>query len=195
MSVGFEDQSYDESAFADETAQSLGCSAQKIFQYPTPSQLSLWIESRPLVASKNDFNKIRKTKRLFPIPLSSAQKRFWFLSELSPAGSYNILLCWKLTGPLNIDYLIRSVNKLRQQYEILRTIYKKKDSELYQEILTYHPLGIKVEKITEAERTSLLAQENSAPFLLDKLPPFRVRLLHVDNSYYILLINLSTVPC
>ncbi|PPR42947.1 MAG: Asparagine synthetase [glutamine-hydrolyzing] 1 [Alphaproteobacteria bacterium MarineAlpha8_Bin1] len=31
LSVGFKDQSYDESAFADETAQSLGCSAQKIF--------------------------------------------------------------------------------------------------------------------------------------------------------------------
>src|SRR5258705_2743628 len=55
-------------------------------------------------------------------PLSFAQQRMWFLSQLEPQGfSYNEANAIRLRGPLNVEALQSALNQLVIRHEVLRT--------------------------------------------------------------------------
>jgi amino acid adenylation domain-containing protein len=57
-------------------------------------------------------------------PLSFAQERLWFLSQLEPDSPfYNEHLTIQLTGPLDLAALEDSLNSVVQRHEVLRTIF------------------------------------------------------------------------
>src|SRR5215211_1472116 len=57
-------------------------------------------------------------------PLSFAQQRLWFFDQLQPnSPTYNDPLAVRLVGPLDLAWLVRSVNAIVQRHEILRTTF------------------------------------------------------------------------
>ncbi len=180
-------------AYIIEKEFAIECSARDVFNHPTISQLSSWIEAQNKLIMNSRTNIIKKEERIYPLPLSSAQKRFWFLSMLTSADSYNVLLAWKLTGAINIDYLTRAINTIIEHYEIFRTIYVKEEGEVYQKICDFYPINITIEEIDESEKNSTIENENKYLFSLDEEPPLRVRVLCVENQYYILLVNMHHI--
>src|SRR5689334_4995788 len=58
------------------------------------------------------------------IPLSSAQRRLWFMDQLSPGSPmYNLPVALRFTGPLRLDVLTEAVRTLYARHESLRTVF------------------------------------------------------------------------
>ena len=132
-------------------------------------------------------------------PLSKAQERMWFLNTLSEGEAiYNnpAALRIKADFSLNIATLTDSLGRLASRHEILRTTFSVKDGVPVQVI---HPEG-KPEIIYEdlrpmpaSEREKRVMEEaigHGKIFIpLDRLPLLRFKVLHLQDSEYILLIN------
>src|SRR4051794_186554 len=66
--------------------------------------------------------------------LSFAQEQLWFLDRLADPGTtdYNILMVWRLHGPVRVDLLQRCVNLLVARHESLRVRIHDDDGTPYQ---------------------------------------------------------------
>jgi amino acid adenylation domain-containing protein len=132
-------------------------------------------------------------------PLSKAQERMWFLNTLSEGEAiYNnpAALRIKAEFHLNIATLTESLGRLATRHEILRTTFSVEDGVPVQVI---HPEG-KPEIIYEdfrpmptAEREKRAMEEailHGKIFIpLDRLPLLRFKVLHLQDTEYMLLIN------
>src|SRR6185503_5422419 len=58
-------------------------------------------------------------------PLSFAQERLWFLSQMEPESPvYNIPIAMRMRGALDIAALEKSFREVIRRHEVLRTIFK-----------------------------------------------------------------------
>ena len=118
------------------------------------------------------------------LPLSFAQRRFWFLSHSEPKNpSYNLHAPLRLTGELNAAALEQTINEIVRRHEILRTIFPAADGRPVQLILDTPMLvmshvdlsGLPQSKL-ESEVQKLITQETEQLFDLSKGPLLRVSL-------------------
>jgi hypothetical protein len=55
-------------------------------------------------------------------PLSFAQQRLWFLNQFDPGkATYNLSYYWRVHGPLDVEALRKSLNRIVERHEALRT--------------------------------------------------------------------------
>lgn len=77
-------------------------------------------------------------------PLSFAQQRLWYLSQLGFANvAYNVPFAWKITGPLNSDALESSLNEIIRRHEALRTNFISIDGEARQYVVANRSLRLR----------------------------------------------------
>ncbi|HET9380237.1 MAG TPA: non-ribosomal peptide synthase/polyketide synthase [Streptomyces sp.] len=63
-----------------------------------------------------------------PVPLSSAQRRLWFLDDLTAGGAeYNTGVALRMRGPLDTPALRRALNRLAARHDSLRTTFATVD--------------------------------------------------------------------
>ena len=71
----------------------------------------------------------QKGRGLKSFPLSFAQQRLWFLDQMDPgAPVYNVPLAARLTGPLDVEALAKSLNGVVRRHDVLRTTFPVKPS-------------------------------------------------------------------
>ncbi|MEG3973726.1 amino acid adenylation domain-containing protein [Microcoleus sp. herbarium8] len=134
-------------------------------------------------------------------PLSFAQQGLWFLDQLQPNSSfYNIPLAFRLSGQLNIAALESSINEIIQRHEALRTNFAAGEGQPVQVIASSFNCQVQVvnllhlpetERKTEAQR--LVTVEANRPFNLEREPLFRVTLLLLDQTEYVLLFTMHHI--
>src|SRR5262245_65279308 len=82
-------------------------------------------------------------------PLSSAQRRLWFLDQLSPGlAHYNVPLVFDVEGGVDLEVLRRCLDELVRRHETLRTIFDVVDGVPRQHILPHRPLAITIEDLS-----------------------------------------------
>src|SRR4051795_8545727 len=65
--------------------------------------------------------------------LSFAQEQLWFLDQLAPGETtYNILMVWRLHGPLRVDLLRRCLELVVARHESLRVTIRNDEGTPYQ---------------------------------------------------------------
>lgn len=125
--------------------------------------------------------------------LSLAQEQLWFLDQLAPGETtYNILMVWRLSGPLRVDLLQRCLNLVVARHESLRASIHSDDGMPYQVVTPAAEVPLQVtdlRALPAAEREQRARAEIDAqrdePFDLAAGPLCRFRLLLLDDGAYV----------
>jgi hypothetical protein len=135
------------------------------------------------------------------LPLSFAQQRLWFLHQLE-AGSvaYNVQAAVKMTGPLNIPALERSLSEIVKRHESLRTRFGKVDGQPVQLIDDAMPVRFELTDLSrlaasvrEAEAGRLAREEAISDFDLEHGPLLRAALLKLETDAHIALLTMHHI--
>ncbi|MCC5603549.1 non-ribosomal peptide synthetase [Nostoc favosum] len=135
------------------------------------------------------------------LPLSFAQQRLWFLDQLIPNNPfYNIPVALHLTGSLNKAALEQTFNEIVRRHEALRTTFVIQSGQPVQVInptLTIPLPIIDLRQLPQAEREiqarQFTNQEAQRPFNLSTDSLLQVKLLWLDETQYILLLNMHHI--
>lgn len=126
--------------------------------------------------------------------LSFAQEQLWFLNQLTPGeATYNVVMTWRLRGPLRIDLLQHCLNLVVARHESLRvTFHNDDDGNPYQVVAPAIEVPLQVtdlRALPEAEREQRVLAELDAqhaePYDLKTGPLCRFRLLRLDAEEYV----------
>jgi amino acid adenylation domain-containing protein/non-ribosomal peptide synthase protein (TIGR01720 family) len=149
------------------------------------------LEESPLVRAGHDAE----------FPLSFAQQRLWFFDQLEPGTTvYNIPTAVRLSGPLDMEALRRSLEEIVRRHEILRTTFIAVDGKPRQVIAPEPDLPFTVTDLRRAPRDGreerarrLVADEVGRPFDLARGPLLRAVLLELDDEDRILLLTVHHI--
>ncbi|WNZ58795.1 amino acid adenylation domain-containing protein [Myxococcus sp. MxC21-1] len=129
-------------------------------------------------------------------PLSFAQERLRFLAELEgESAAYNIPIAFTLRGSLDEAALRRSLQRVLERHEVLRTNFPLVDglpvARVADAVLT-----LTTEDLRHAGAASLdqrLAEESARPFALDVGPVVRVHLFKRADDEHVLLVAMHHI--
>ena len=129
-------------------------------------------------------------------PLSFAQERLWFLSELEPESPfYNCSMAVRLTGRLDIAALERALGEVIRRHQVLRTVFPMVDGSPVQVVQPAEPfrlspvdLGGLGESECEAEVRRLIASEARRGFDLKRGPLLRASLMRLGEGEHVALL-------
>ncbi len=142
---------------------------------------------------------VSRTSNTFP--LSFAQERLWFLSQLQQDSAvYNVSGGVRMKGPLSVSALERALNEVVHRHESLRTTIRETESGPVQLItnpqvfqLPKFDLRNVPESQREPEAQLLLANEAGKPFYVEGGPLFRATLLLLSGEEHILLLTIHHI--
>ncbi|MFE3531410.1 amino acid adenylation domain-containing protein, partial [Streptomyces sp. NPDC059144] len=123
-----------------------------------------------------------------PVPLSYAQRRLWFLNRMErDAGTYNVPVAVRLTGPLDRDALAEALADLAQRHESLRTVFPEEGGEPHPVTLDAVP-GIEVVEVAPPDLADAMAERVRHRFDLTGDAPVRVTLFATAPQEHVLLL-------
>ncbi|WP_426752486.1 amino acid adenylation domain-containing protein [Myxococcus sp. Y35] len=129
-------------------------------------------------------------------PLSFAQERLRFLAELEgDSSAYNIPIAFTLRGVLDVDALRRSLQRVLERHEVLRTRFPLVDGQPVARVADAE-LSLYTEDLRGPGAPSLdhrLAEESARPFALDQGPVVRVHLFQRAGDESVLLVNMHHI--
>ncbi|MEV6943131.1 amino acid adenylation domain-containing protein [Streptomyces sp. NPDC051172] len=164
-----------------------------VFLAPTPAELARSLAGAGAAVRPAP----RPTPRTGPeeAPLSSAQRRLWFLHRLEgPSAAYNIPLAVRLTGAgLDVEALRGALADVVTRHEILRTVYPDADGLPCQRLLGSAMPDLPVEQVAAAELPRALGRLAGEGFEISEHVPFRAHLLVLGPEDHVLLLVLHHI--
>ncbi len=131
------------------------------------------------------------TAREHPLPLSSHQERLWRLITRAPdSAAYNLPLAFRLSGALDVPALERSLARIVERHEALRTVFVDLNGEPAQVALPFGGFALSVldradEPPTDREVQAWVMAEARAPMDIAAGPLFRMRLMKTGAREYV----------
>ncbi|MBQ1076206.1 AMP-binding protein [Micromonospora sp. C31] len=123
------------------------------------------------------------TTRPDQVPLSYAQRRLWFLTEMGGANRmYNVPVVLRLDRPLDPTVLTAAVGDVVARHEVLRTVYAAVDGEPFQVVLDRVEPEVTVLDVTAAEVPDVVDATTGHVFDLGAQIPLKVWLVRVDDG-------------
>ena len=149
------------------------------------------------------FRRLCRYPRDRPIPLSSSQRRLWFLQKLDPGLlAYNIPATFRIIGALNVLALKQALDEIINRHEILRTRILEIDGQPIQEVLPNIAIELRVVNLSnlpqgqvEAEAERLSAEDARQPYNLAEAPLMRAKLLRLREDDHFLILNFHHIVC
>ncbi|MGH7411794.1 MAG: amino acid adenylation domain-containing protein, partial [Candidatus Methylomirabilis sp.] len=136
-----------------------------------------------------------------PIPLSFVQQRLWFLAQLdSDNPFYNTCRAVRISGPLRVEVLQRTLDAIVARHESLRTTFVSMDGSPVQRIAPAGNATLSVVDLEgvprperEAEAQHMATEEARRPFDLARGPLLRTTLLQLSEEEHILLLTIHHI--
>jgi amino acid adenylation domain-containing protein len=155
--------------------------------------IALLRDEKPVVAS----GAIPCQPRTSPLPMSFGQQRMWFITRMAPGRAlFNLPLLYRLTGALDTGAMRRALTEIVARHEVLRTTLGMEGEATLQ---TIHPPFEPCPSVEDASGeagtreavvTRIIAAELARPFDLERVPPFRARLIRLGADDHLLLLIL-----
>ncbi len=140
-----------------------------------------------------------------PEPLTSAQRRLWFVESLTGGNaSYIIPSALRLRGNLQRERLHRALHTVVAKHPMLRgrIDVSAEAGAACQRIMPVAPFELPVDDLSflppelrEARAVDLAKVEAGLPFDLQCGPPFRVRLIKLDDHEHLLVFPIHHLFC
>ncbi|UCH95958.1 MAG: amino acid adenylation domain-containing protein, partial [Candidatus Aminicenantes bacterium] len=162
---------------------------EEVFSLPTLKELAHLIDSK----SQETFTAIHPVEKKEYYPLSSTQKRLYFLQQMEPESTgYNLSDIMELDGEIDIKKVEETFQKLIQRHESLRTSFHMIDDQPVQRIEA--PFGqINAFGGEEGEPTPALISSFVRPFDLARAPLLRVGVIRLDKNKYIFMMDMHHI--
>jgi amino acid adenylation domain-containing protein len=141
------------------------------------------------MAEPGSRGQIPRAPRDGELPLSSAQRRLWFLDQYSAGGSaYSIPIALRLTGELRIGLLATCISRIVERHETLRTVFGLRDGTPFQRILPAATIEMPIEDLSlQPDALSRAIEEEARqPFDLATGPLFRLKLFRLGTGDHVL---------
>ncbi|MBV7698620.1 non-ribosomal peptide synthetase [Streptomyces sp. TRM70350] len=159
---------------------------QAVFERRTPRRLAETLGAPVAVTDV-----IRPARRDGALPLSSSQRRLWFLDRLTPdSGFWNVAMGVRARGPLDVHALGRALSLVVARHEVLRTVFAADGGEPVARVRPAAPLRLPVTDVADETEVRALAEADAAlPFDLAEGPLLRARVLRLAPEDHALLIT------
>ncbi|WP_198539921.1 non-ribosomal peptide synthetase, partial [Streptomyces sp. CT34] len=166
-------------------------SIRTLFESPTPARLAARIGrdagTGPEATTRRPVP--RRAERPERPPLSSAQRRLWFLHRLNPdSAEYHMPVVLRLEGRLDVDALRGALEDLVARHEALRTVVVDDGSGPYQRVLPAAGVELPVEEVDRDGLEGRVRAESAHGFDLAGRIPLRARLLRVAPEEHVLVL-------
>jgi amino acid adenylation domain-containing protein len=169
---------------------------RELFQTPTIAELAermAVLRSQGMPCGSTPMAAISRDE---PLPASFAQEALWVLDRLDPGSPvYNVPLAVRLTGPLDVEALSRTLQELVARHETLRTKMALLDGRLIQVVEPVRAEELSIVDLQdlppterEAEARGRAAAEAKRPFRLEEGPLFRALLLRLAPTEHVLVL-------
>ena len=141
----------------------------------------------------NTYTTIEPAPKQEYYPVTSAQKRFYILSQLEGAQTgYHISGATRIEGKLDPDRLAGAFKKLVKRHEAFRTTFTFSDDELFQQIHPEAELTVDYQELDE-NRVPEMINRFIQPFDLSRAPLLRIKLLKIGPEKHILLYDMHHI--
>ncbi|HEX6719148.1 MAG TPA: condensation domain-containing protein, partial [Pyrinomonadaceae bacterium] len=168
-----------------------------LFQFPTVASLAQQIETLSSVGTEDEVPALEPVPRNQELPLSYAQQRLWFLTQLQPESAfYNVATGMRIRGPLNSAALAAALETLIMRHESLRTVFPVVDDKPVQRTVNRPEKSLSIIDLShaaESEARDLLRHEAEQPFDLAKGPLFKSTLVRLSDADHVFVINLHHI--
>ncbi|MEV0688540.1 condensation domain-containing protein, partial [Nocardia sp. NPDC050378] len=162
-----------------------------LFEAPTAAGLTTRLDAEREVRPP-----VLPVQRPELLPLSSAQRRLWFLHQLEgPSPTYNIPMALRLTGRLNIEALRIALADVVERHESLRTVFPESDGTPYQHVLDNYQMAPNLAVVEVSEDRLGLTLSDAARHLFDLATdtPLWAELFRVGPDVSVLLMVLHHI--
>ena len=186
----------------------LDVTLSQLFQHNTIRELSKVVDWRggagtggATNATEEGLEVIKRIDRSGPLELSSGQQQLWFLSRLeSTSAAYVVTYSIRLLGSLDVGLLEKSLNRIIERHEILRTTYYDVDGKPYQAVsqpsLVRFPMS-DLTKMASSERNAEVARiasvEAATPFDIAGEHCLRAQIVRLSKEEHVLLLSLHHI--
>ena len=167
---------------------------QTIFEARTIADLAESIEKA--LGREQDAPAIKPVSRDGALPLSFTQARIWFSVKQegpNPTPWRNILLGYRLLGPLNVDALDNTIKELARRHELLRTTFPEVDGNMAPRILPAPSEMLRVidlRAVPEPEQgrqvDQIITDSQQRPFKLTQEILMKATLLQLSEQEHVL---------
>ena len=172
---------------------------RSVFEAPTVAGLSVTLKTAGADGSKQRIT--RRSVAGSAAPLTFAQQRLWFLAQLQPDNTaYNMNLAVRLTGPLDLEALERSLNEVVRRHEVLRTSFAASDGKPIQVIAPQLSFTLRVvdnstiaKDLQDAEIERRAIEQAHRPFDLREAPLLRMSLLRFAEEDHVVLFTMHHI--
>jgi amino acid adenylation domain-containing protein len=124
-------------------------------------------------------------------PLSSGQRRLWFLDQLGTSGAaYHVPFAMRIDGDLDVAALRSALEKVLDDHTILRTVYRENDGDVVQVVRPLEDFApvLDIRTCAEEQVDEQIASAVAAQFDLGKDLPLRARLFRLTGGGAVLLL-------
>ncbi|MEU1406737.1 amino acid adenylation domain-containing protein [Streptomyces sp. NPDC005728] len=165
-----------------------------LFDAPTPTGLAAAADARAASGHRRARPALTPYERPATVPLSSAQRRLWFLQRMEGTGpTYNIPLALRMSGTLDRTALGQAIADVATRHESLRTVFPDDRGVPCQRILDVDRVPLPHTRTTEAELPERLLDAARGTFDLAVELPFRAQLFQSAADEHVLLLVLHHI--
>ena len=125
-------------------------------------------------------------------PLSSAQQRLWFISQLEPdSTALHIHSVFEIFAALEASRVQQVLNRIIERHTILRTAYRQTPQGVMQQVLENQPAQLQLEvlnrALSEAELQQRATEAMAQPFELAAGEVMHNQLLQLGEAHFVLI--------